>query len=1327
MAGSSTITPEARVGGVPIQQSAQGQPVPLLWGKNRLGVNLMWYGDFESVEKRQSQGGKGGVDTVTYDYYAAIAAAVAQGPLQLLNVWRAKQQYTAAEAADKLGLLFFAGQPAQSVWTHLQTNHAGDEAIGYSATAYLASPRYALDQGAQIPNHTVEVVNTATGATPLPMAIVRDLLSRCGIPQGVVSASAQVDHYATGMGIYACPVISSPTPAADLIEQLALINNVGLVPSEGKLKFVPYGTEAVGSYVPNTTPVYDLDDDAFSASAAPISMQRKSEADTYNHIQCEYADAEREYNTSLAEAKDDESIARSGLRTKDKITLLGVTSADVARVIAQQVLQREIAVRNTYSFTLTPRYVLLEPMDFVTLTDPLLGLDKLVVRVTAVSEESNGDIKVEAEDAPLSAFSPARYAYQPNTGFIGNYNVEPGNVTAPAFFEPPVGLTTTGLEVWCAVSGASNNWGGCYVWASLDGNTYKQVGEVRGGSRYGTTTTALPANAGGTLGVQLAGKGGQIYAGTPQDSSTLSTLCWVGNASGGEWLAYEGAALTGQGAYSLSGLVRGAYGSHTAAQDAGASFVRVDKAIGKSDPIDPDMVGHTIYFKFTSYNVYGARQQGLADVQAYPYTITGSMLLLPPAAPAGLTLKVESNGVRISWDACPELDYASTVVKLGSSWGSGEQVSNKSATSHLLGWQKSGLLTAWVAHVDKWGNTSPPVSTSLAITAPAAVTGLALTAGNTGLLASWSMPALPTTAQPVDRVELSWSSNFASIIDAKKATSATFDWRAPGLAELFVRVVDVAGNVGAVASASLIVRSPSDPSGLAVAIGLAGARATWSAPAVAYDQQPLAGVQLSWQADFSQLIETRAATSVDLGWLSAGTRTLYARYVDVAGNSGSAASVAFTVEAPAAPASLAIGFGTASIEASWTPPAVGATQQALDRVELSWGSAFTSIIDAKKATSATFGWMTAGTYTLYARYVDMAGNVGAVSQATLQVQAPAQPTMTAVETQVNLVTLRWQDAKTSQPIRKYAIWYGEAGTPLASAMLYGSAGADSRSDILQYRSSGNKVAYLVAEDVAGNVGTARQIDLSIKMPDNFVLATEYYQDWQTDELTNGTIVGGPTGQIILPAYDGRTWGQRLSSSGWTTAQQKIDAGYPVLIQPVPSSGKHVERHDCGKVIATSVVRVAPTITSASVAGYTPTIRIRASVGSSTTNWQPWLVGSAATFSDFQHIEVEYSVTSDGKGFVVLDDIYVKVEITEVTESATLVLNPADASGTVYTCTKPFLDVRAVQVTVQGASSIAKPPYYVIDDSTLPAKVYVFAHDASNNRTGGTVSLFITGV
>lgn len=547
-----------------------------------------------------------------------------------------------------------------------------------------------------------------------------------------------------------------------------------------------------------------------------------------------------------------------------------------------------------------------------------------------------------------------------------------------------------------------------------------------------------------------------------------------------------------------------------------------------------------------------------------------------------------------------------------------------------------------------------------------------------------------------------------------------------GSYQVRVRAISVVGLYGSYSSTvaySVLGKTapPSDVIQLALDITGNGVSATWgNCPDVDY-----ATTELSWSNNFSNSISEKTSSHL-FDWLPAGSHNLYARHVDTSGNLGNTASGTITIAPPGAPTSLRLGFGTSSVDASWRAPVVASDQQPLDRVELSWGSAFTSIIDGRKTTTTTFGWLPAGPHTLYARYVDMAGNVGAVSQATLQVLPPAQPVMTAVDTQVNLATLRWQDAKTSQPIRKYAIWYAEAGTPLADALLYGSAGADSRSDILQYRSSGAKVAYLVAEDVAGNVGAARQIDLNIKMPDNFILSTEYFEDWQTSELINGTIVGGAAGQIILPAFDGRTWAERLSNNGWTTAQQKIDAGFPIVMQPGPASGKHVERHDCGKVIAASVVRAKPTV-ARSVPGAVATIRIRASVGASTTDWQAWQVGDAAAFSGFQHVEVEYAVASDGKGFVVLDDLYVRVEVTEVTESATLVLNPADALGTPYVCTKPFLDVRAVQVTPVGLNSMARPPYYVVDDGTLPATIYVFAHDAANNRTGGTVSLFITGV
>lgn len=578
--------------------------------------------------------------------------------------------------------------------------------------------------------------------------------------------------------------------------------------------------------------------------------------------------------------------------------------------------------------------------------------------------------------------------------------------------------------------------------------------------------------------------------------------------------------------------------------------------------------------------------------------------------------------------------------------------------------------------------------------------------------------------------EIWGSADGTQIYKMGTSSNKSFTWRG-GLDETWnieIRPKNLSGHLGYAARVSYSVTGltnpPSDVLDLAYEVSSGGITVSWTpCPDADYGETVLK-VGTDW-GSASVVAKTHASSHL-LSFLPTGSTTIWAVHVDTTGNfSSMPASLQVVVTKPSAPSGLTLNFGTSSIEAKWDTPDTAANQQPIDHIELSWGSAFTSIIDAKKADTATFGWMAAGTYTLYARCVDAAGNTGEVAQSVFQVLAPSQPLMTAVETQINAVTLRWQDAKSSQPIRKYAIYYGEAGTPFSAAMLYGSAGSDSRSDVLFFRSSGPKVAYLVAEDVAGNVSAPRQIDLTVTMPNDFLLATEYYEDWQPSELVNGVILGGASGQIILPANVDRTWQQRLSNNGWSTAKQKVDTGFPYVIQPVPLSGKHVERKDVGKLIPAAVVRVVPSIKS-SVEGYTATVRIRGSDGDSSTAWQSWLVGEAVSLSNFRWLEVEYAVQSDGKGFVVIDDLAVRVEITEVSESATLLLSAADASGSAYTCTKTFLDVQAVQATPLNSPSIAKVNC-VIDDSAMPARIYVQAWDTSNNRTGGTVSLYISGV
>lgn len=99
---STTIsTTETAVLGVRIQSSAYGLPIPIVYGRNRVPGNLIWYGDFTPVPHTTTTssggGGKGGGHHVTstnttYTYTASFALALAEGPIAAINgCWKDKE------------------------------------------------------------------------------------------------------------------------------------------------------------------------------------------------------------------------------------------------------------------------------------------------------------------------------------------------------------------------------------------------------------------------------------------------------------------------------------------------------------------------------------------------------------------------------------------------------------------------------------------------------------------------------------------------------------------------------------------------------------------------------------------------------------------------------------------------------------------------------------------------------------------------------------------------------------------------------------------------------------------------------------------------------------------------------------------------------------------------------------------------------------------------------------------------------------------------------------------------------------------------------------
>lgn len=638
---SSTITSaEERILSLQVQQSSQGLTLPVIYGRTRVAGNLIWYGDFVTIENKTTtqQGGKGGggvkqVD-IAYTYEAAVMLALCEGEIQGVGrIWRDKEKF---DSLAQLRLTLMRGGDEQPLWTHLaQAKHA-NQALNYSGTAYLCSPNYELTKSAQIYQHNFEVIGKLGYSGNIPDAnprdIIRDLLTNqrygCGFPVDSIGDTDRYSNYCRAVGIFLSPAYTEQGEAQRNISELLEQTNSAAVFSQGRLKIVPYGDGNYSgngaAYVADNKAIYDLTDDDFIVSGAedPVNVERKTNADAFNQIQVEYLDRDNDYNVAIAEVKDQANIEQYGLRPKDAVKMHGICDGKVAQKVAQQLLQRALYVRNEYEFKLGWKYCLLEPMDIVTLTDAGLGLNKTPVRITEIEEDEEGVLSVKAEDYPLGVHTVSEYPTQPSLGYSADYNVSPGNAHAPVIFEAPLQLTGGEPQIWMATAGG-DMWGGAEVWVSTDGDSYTRVGAVNHKARFGSLTTALPNGAvfdrTNTLNVEISA--GQMTGGTEQDSRDLLTLCYVD----GEFLAYANAELKGVGRYTLGNLTRGAYGSAIDSHAAGSQFARIDDSLFRYT-VPRNWIGRTVWVKLVSYNVFSGGIQDLSSVPAYSYTIKGAPL-----------------------------------------------------------------------------------------------------------------------------------------------------------------------------------------------------------------------------------------------------------------------------------------------------------------------------------------------------------------------------------------------------------------------------------------------------------------------------------------------------------------------------------------------------------------------------------------------------------------------------------------------------------------------------------------------------------------------------
>ena len=247
-----------------VQTSTSTMPIPIVWGRNKIAPNLIWFQNFRAVPGSSGKGigGKGGLfgggsaAANSYTYTADIIMALSEGPIEGVGlIWKDLSIYVPLE----LGMGIFNGTTPQVVWPYLAATYPFN-ALAYQGTAIAWAAGYNLGDSASIGNHNFEIIGIlagsgANGIDADPALVIQDFLTNAQYGAGFNPASIDsgslfnnpdsFQAYCRAMGYAFSPALTSQEQGSSILTRWLQIFSVAAVWSGGLLKFIPYADTAI--------------------------------------------------------------------------------------------------------------------------------------------------------------------------------------------------------------------------------------------------------------------------------------------------------------------------------------------------------------------------------------------------------------------------------------------------------------------------------------------------------------------------------------------------------------------------------------------------------------------------------------------------------------------------------------------------------------------------------------------------------------------------------------------------------------------------------------------------------------------------------------------------------------------------------------------------------------------------------------------------------------------------------------------------------------------------------------------------------------------------
>lgn len=355
------------------------------------------------------------------------------------------------------------------------------------------------------------------------------------------------------------------------------------------------------------------------------------------------------------QAKNQRSTKESSdLNNKEIINLPIILSQYKAKNIADVYLNSLWLESSLYKFSLSLSYLYLEPSDIVNLNyiDLEGNIEILELRIIDIRMNDFGGLEVKAVKSQSSIFETS----EDDEEYVEKQvdEIEHTGETLLDIIELPA-ISNEDLDkpkIYFAIRGKEKGWKGAVIYSSNDeGNNYSYEAETRLSTVYGTVYSQISSSA--THGIfdysskLKVGFSGSVYDAELETISETELLNGKNIALvGNEIIQFKNVVLGSDGAYELTGLLRGLFGTESEISNhiIGERFVLIDDRLIAKE-VDSYNIGLSKEYKAVSYG------DDIIDSEAQEYSLLGKNL--KPLAPVCINVEKDDFGngdLIISWE-----------------------------------------------------------------------------------------------------------------------------------------------------------------------------------------------------------------------------------------------------------------------------------------------------------------------------------------------------------------------------------------------------------------------------------------------------------------------------------------------------------------------------------------------------------------------------------------------------------------------------------------------------------------------------------------------------